>query len=101
LIEAKRRGMQDVVARLSHSEDFAQLASATSEDEAAKNPGGDLGFFSADRMPRSRQSSEPRRSMNFAGSLRSASGLFLVECKKLELRDCQFERRLKQNFNCI
>ena len=51
LIEAKHRGMQDVVARLSHSEDFAQLASAASEDEATKNRGGDLGFFSADRTP--------------------------------------------------
>ena len=39
--------------------------------------------------------------MNVAGSLRSASGLFPVECKKLELRDCQFERRLKRNFHRI
>jgi parvulin-like peptidyl-prolyl isomerase len=52
LIDAKRRAMRDLIARLSHGEDFAQLASAVSEDEATKNRGGDLGFFSADRMPR-------------------------------------------------
>jgi parvulin-like peptidyl-prolyl isomerase len=51
LIEAKRRAMRDLIARLSHGEDFVELTSTVSEDEATKNRGGDLGFFSADRMP--------------------------------------------------
>jgi hypothetical protein len=39
--------------------------------------------------------------MNFAASLPNASGLFPVDCRKLELRDCQFERRLNRNFHRI
>jgi hypothetical protein len=37
----------------------------------------------------------------FVAGLPNASGLFPAECRKLELRDCQFERRLKRNFHCI
>jgi peptidyl-prolyl cis-trans isomerase SurA len=50
LIEAKRRAVQDLVARLRRGEDFVQLAAA-SEDEATKNRGGDLGFLAANRIP--------------------------------------------------
>jgi hypothetical protein len=39
--------------------------------------------------------------MNFAASLPNASGLFPVDCRKLELRDRQFERRLNRNFHRI
>jgi parvulin-like peptidyl-prolyl isomerase len=51
LIEAKRRATQDLVSRLSRGEDFVQLAAVTSEDEATKNRGGDLGFLAANRIP--------------------------------------------------
>lgn len=51
LIEAKGRAMQDLVARLRRGEDFVQLAAASSEDEASKGRGGDLGFLAADRVP--------------------------------------------------
>jgi hypothetical protein len=50
LMEAKQRAMEDIVTRLGHGEDFAQLAAAVSEDEATKTRAGDLGFFSADRV---------------------------------------------------
>ena len=36
--------------------------------------------------------------MTCAASLPDASGLFPVQCRNLELRDCQFERRLNRNF---
>ena len=32
------------------------------------------------------------------GQFAERSGLFPVECRNLELRDCQFERRLNRNF---
>jgi hypothetical protein len=44
-----------------------------------------------------RQGNEPAPSTNFDASLGNASALFPVEYKKLELRNCQFKRRLKRN----
>jgi parvulin-like peptidyl-prolyl isomerase len=38
-------------ARLKGGEDFASLVAQNSEDEATKSNGGDLGYFSASRMP--------------------------------------------------
>jgi parvulin-like peptidyl-prolyl isomerase len=46
---------QETIASLSeqirHGENFSDLAGSASEDEATKTRGGDLGFFSAYRMP--------------------------------------------------
>ena len=50
VVEANRKGIAALSARLAKGEDFAQLA-MVSEDEATKTIGGDLGFFSADRVP--------------------------------------------------
>jgi peptidyl-prolyl cis-trans isomerase D len=50
-VEAKRAGMQDVIARLQGREDFTALAAEVSEDDASKSRGGDLGFVAADRVP--------------------------------------------------
>jgi parvulin-like peptidyl-prolyl isomerase len=51
LVEERQRAMQLIATRLAHGEDFANLASEMSEDEATKLNGGDLHFFSAWRMP--------------------------------------------------
>src|SRR5687768_15101334 len=40
----------DLTKRLAKSEPLAQLAAEESEDEATKNRGGDLGFYSEARM---------------------------------------------------
>lgn len=51
IIELKGRTIDSLSVRLSHGEDFAGLVSQTSEDEASKKTGGDIGFFSRARMP--------------------------------------------------
>jgi parvulin-like peptidyl-prolyl isomerase len=51
VVEAKRTAIGLVFTRLAHGEDFSELAAKGSEDEATKMRGGDLGYFSALRMP--------------------------------------------------
>jgi parvulin-like peptidyl-prolyl isomerase len=51
VVEAKQKAIEALAVRLSHGESLAQLATEASEDEATKARGGDLGFFSAARMP--------------------------------------------------
>ncbi len=51
IIERKQVAIGILSVRLAHGEDFATLAAQNSEDEATKLRGGDLGYFSANRMP--------------------------------------------------
>jgi parvulin-like peptidyl-prolyl isomerase len=51
IVEAKRSAIEALSVRLVGGEDFAKLAAENSEDEATKLRGGDLGYFSAARMP--------------------------------------------------
>lgn len=51
VVEAKRAAIDALSARLAAGEDFATLAAQNSEDEATKLRGGELGYFSAKRMP--------------------------------------------------
>ena len=50
-MEAKRQAIGTFAARIAQGESMAQLAPAASEDESTKKQGGDLGFFSASRVP--------------------------------------------------
>ncbi|MEY2496780.1 MAG: peptidyl-prolyl cis-trans isomerase [Verrucomicrobiota bacterium] len=50
-VEAKAKAIEALALRVSGGEPVSQLAVETSEDEASKARGGDLGFFSAARMP--------------------------------------------------
>lgn len=72
IVETKRTAIEALSVRLAAGEDFAALAAQNSEDEATKLRGGDLGYFSATRMPpdfveaatklRSNEISQPIRS---------------------------------------
>ncbi len=50
IIQAKEKAIKSLAARVSKGEDFGGLIAEFSEDEATKERGGDLGFFSAARM---------------------------------------------------
>ncbi|MDQ6912024.1 MAG: peptidylprolyl isomerase [Verrucomicrobiota bacterium] len=51
VIAAKRSAIQGLSVRILAGEKFADLVTEASEDEATKMSGGDLGYFSAWRMP--------------------------------------------------
>ena len=51
VVESKQKMIEALADRISHGENFGDLAAAASEDEATKTRGGDLGFFSESRMP--------------------------------------------------
>ncbi|MBA2433017.1 MAG: peptidylprolyl isomerase, partial [Chthoniobacterales bacterium] len=50
-VAAKRKAIDGLAVRLAKGEALASLAAEASEDPATKARGGDLGFFSAARMP--------------------------------------------------
>jgi parvulin-like peptidyl-prolyl isomerase len=49
-VEEKAKAIEVIALRLSRGEDFSQLTAEISEDETTKSHGGDLGFFSENRM---------------------------------------------------
>ena len=51
VVESKQKMIEALADRISHGENFGELAAAASKDEATKTRGGDLGFFSESRMP--------------------------------------------------
>lgn len=51
VVAAKQAAIQAISDRIVHGEKFDDLVASTLEDEATKNCGGDLNFFSSERMP--------------------------------------------------
>ena len=51
IVETKRTAIEALSVRLVAGEDFAKLTAENSEDEVSKLRGGDLDYFSANRMP--------------------------------------------------
>jgi len=51
VVETKQQAIKSLAARIKQGEKLTDLAAVGSEDEATKNRGGDLGFFSESRMP--------------------------------------------------
>jgi parvulin-like peptidyl-prolyl isomerase len=51
IVDQKREKIEALSKRIAAGEDFFELIAVESEDEETKARGGDLGFFSASRMP--------------------------------------------------
>jgi parvulin-like peptidyl-prolyl isomerase len=51
VVQIKLKAIKALAARLAKREALATLVAEASEDEATKVPGGDLGIFSAARVP--------------------------------------------------
>ena len=51
IVDLKQKTIASLSEQIRHGENFSDLAGSASEDEATKTRGGDLGFFSAYRMP--------------------------------------------------
>jgi parvulin-like peptidyl-prolyl isomerase len=51
IVDLKKEKIEALAKRIRAGENFAAVVALDSEDEATKTRGGDLGFFSADRMP--------------------------------------------------
>jgi hypothetical protein len=51
VVDAKKAAIEALSVRLAAGEDFATLVAQNSEDDATKLRGGELGYFSAKRMP--------------------------------------------------
>lgn len=51
VVDKKKAAIEVLSGRLAAGEDFASLAAQNSEDDATKLRGGELGYFSAKRMP--------------------------------------------------
>jgi hypothetical protein len=51
IVESKREMIDALAGRLARGETLPEIATEASEDEATKSRGGDLGFFSSERMP--------------------------------------------------
>ena len=50
VVEAKKKAIDEVAARLAKGEDFAKVAKEVSEDTGSKEKGGDVNFFPKARM---------------------------------------------------
>ena len=51
VVETKQQAIKSLAERIKQGEKLTDLAAVGSEDEATKNRGGDLEFFSESRMP--------------------------------------------------
>jgi peptidyl-prolyl cis-trans isomerase C len=51
MADLKQETIASLSKQISHGENFSDLVGSTSEDEATKTRGGDLGFFAAYRIP--------------------------------------------------
>lgn len=80
VIAAKRQLIDELALRLQRGESFDELVSQFSEDEETKNRGGDLNYFSADRMlPEIFAAAQSLRVGQTSAPIRSRLGFHLLQ----------------------
>ncbi len=85
VIAAKRNGIQGLSVRILAGEKFADLVAEASEDEATKQIGGDLGYFSAQRMPPEFMAElEKLHVGEISGPIRSHLGFHIVQLTEIK-----------------
>jgi foldase protein PrsA len=80
IIDAKKQTIEALSKRIREGENFADLVASTSEDEASKTRGGDLGFFSTNRMPPDFFAASAKVPLNqISPPIRTALGFHIVQ----------------------
>ena len=90
--------MQKVAESLLRGGDFTQIAAATSEDEATKNRGGDLGWLTLPRAPDDFMEAATRlRVGETSGVIRTSLGFHVLRATGNEpARDLSFQESLPE-----
>jgi parvulin-like peptidyl-prolyl isomerase len=85
VIASKRSEIQGLSVRILAGENFDDLVAEGSEDEATKSIGGDLGYFSASRMPPEfMEQLEKMRVGEISAPLRSHLGFHIVKLTEIK-----------------
>ncbi|MEY2525426.1 MAG: hypothetical protein QOE73_197 [Verrucomicrobiota bacterium] len=80
IVDIKKAKIEALAKRISEGGDFAEIVAIESEDEATKGRGGDLGFFSAYRMPPDFFTAAERlRPGEMSKPLRTALGFHIIQ----------------------
>ncbi len=79
-VEAKQKEAQAITDRAKKGEDFAAMAKELSEDPSAKENGGDLNFFTRERMvPEFSQAAFEMKTGEISDPVRSSFGLHVIK----------------------
>ncbi len=87
IVDLKQKTIASLSERISHGENFSDLVGSTSEDEATKTRGGDLGFFAAYRMPPDFFAAAAKmRPGQISQPVRTSLGFHIIQINGLEAR---------------
>jgi parvulin-like peptidyl-prolyl isomerase len=85
IVDLKREKIEALAKRIKAGESFSELVATESEDEASKARGGDLGYFSAYRMPVDFFKAAIKvRPGEISGPIRTALGFDLIQAADVQ-----------------
>ena len=85
IVDLKKEKIEALSKRIEAGENFSELAATESEDEASKPRGGDLGYFSAYRMPEDffKAAGKLRRGET-SGPVRTTLGFHIIQMTDMQ-----------------